>query len=179
VLQLRFLEAFLLYCLLQASPPISPKERREIDDNQLNTALVGRDPRLQLQRQGKAVGLKTWAQEILDGMVGLCELLDRDRKNPDYTYALRQQMAILCDQDLAPSARILADMHDTQEGFFTFAKRQSARHQTYFENLPVDPQKMRFFEEHSRQSWLQQQILETQDKLSFEAYLQRYFAPAL
>lgn len=172
--QLRFLEAFLLYCLFQASPPISPDEHREIDENQLNTALAGRDRSLKLQRQGRAIGLKTWAEEILDGMVGLCELLDRDQKNPDYMYALRQQMAIISDQDLAPSARILADMHDTQEGFFTFAKGQSAKHKNYFAGLSTDPQKMRFFEEHSRQSWLQQRTLESQDSLSFEAYLQRY-----
>lgn len=176
VSQLRFLEAFLLYCLFQVSPPISPDERREIDENQLNTALLGRDRGLKLQRHGSTVGLNRWAGEILDEMTGLCELLDRDRKDSAYIQALEQQKAVLGDPDLTPSARILAEMHDTQEGFFAFAKRQSGRHQTYFAGLPIDPQQIHFFKEQSRQSWLQQRTLEAQDTLSFEAYLQHYMA---
>jgi glutamate--cysteine ligase len=172
--QLRFLEAFLLYCLFQASPPISPEEHREIDENQLNTALLGRDGKLKLQRQGEAVKLKDWAKEILEGMTGLCELLDRDRNNADYTQALAQQKAVLRDPELTPSARLLAEMRDTQKGFFAFAKQQSAKHKTYFEGLPIDPENMRFFEEQSRQSWSTQQALESHDRLSFAAYLQRY-----
>jgi glutamate--cysteine ligase len=174
--QLRFLEAFLLYCLFQISPPISFEERREIDENQLNTALLGRDRKFKLQRQGSAIELKHWVEEILDGMAGLCELLDRDRNNPDYRQALDQQKAVLSDPDLTPSARILAEMRETKEGFFQFAKRQSERHQAYFEELPMDPQQVDFLEQESLKSWQRQRLLEAQDTLSFEAYLQRYLA---
>lgn len=175
VSQLGFLEAFLLYCLFLESPPISHEERREIDENQLNTALSGRNRKLKLQRQGSPVALKCWAEEILDGMAGICEILDKDRSHA-YTQALDKQKAVLSDPDLTPSARILAEMHATQEGFFAFAKRQSAHHQSHFAQLPLDPQRIRFFEEQSRQSWRRQRTLEAQDTLSFEAYLQRYLA---
>ena len=48
--QLHFLEAFMVFCLLQHSPLIDTAERQAIDNNEINTAHYGRDPALRLTR---------------------------------------------------------------------------------------------------------------------------------
>ena len=55
--QVLFLEAFMLYCLLQTSPTIRSREQKEIDRNLERVAHQGRDPSLQLLRDGGAVSL--------------------------------------------------------------------------------------------------------------------------
>ena len=79
--QLRFLEAFLLFCLLAESPPLDAEERQMIDDNQMAAALTGRDPALILRNQRDApLPLRRWAEEIASALQPICELLDLGRK---------------------------------------------------------------------------------------------------
>ena len=62
--QLRFLEIFLLFCLLQDSPLIDAQEQRSIDYNERTVALRGREPGLKLQQNNHWRGLAEWLQEI-------------------------------------------------------------------------------------------------------------------
>jgi glutamate--cysteine ligase len=173
---LRFLEAFLVFCLFHESPLISDEERREIDDNQIATANRGRDPALRLHRNGKRIPLSTWAMDIMIAMEGFCEALDAGEENQPYANALQHQKAAIVESELTPSARILAEMHEHQEPFFHFAKRLSEQHQNYFKLLSPNFEREAFFLETARQSWQRQQDMETPDTLPFAEYLKRYFA---
>src|SRR5690606_432744 len=51
--KLRFLEAFAALCLLRSSPPIADSEQEAIDDNFLKVARRGREPGLNLERDGR------------------------------------------------------------------------------------------------------------------------------
>jgi glutamate--cysteine ligase len=174
--ELRFVEAFLVFCLLQDSPPIGPTERREIDDNQLAVASRGRDPSLHLQHQGRSERLKDWALAIAGCLEGICEVLDSGAEDRPYSRSLAVQKEVIHAPEQTPSARVLAEMREHQEAFFDFARRMSQRHQAYFKALPPDPEHTRWFEEEARRSWQQQRALEAGDTLSFAEYLQRYFA---
>src|SRR6202044_1977535 len=74
--KLRFLEAFLELCLLRESAPISIGEQSALDANHLLVARRGREPNLQLSRQGRSIAMTVWARELLHSMQGLCEMLD-------------------------------------------------------------------------------------------------------
>src|SRR5438105_4811532 len=65
----RFLDVFLLYCLLKESPPDNAREIAEVRRNQQKVALRGREPGLMLERGGRDVRLADWAAEVL----GECE----------------------------------------------------------------------------------------------------------
>ncbi len=176
--ELRFVEAFLVFCLLQDSPLIGATEHREIDDNQLAVANKGRDPSLRLQRQGQSRLLKEWALEITECMEGVCDVLDSGEAGRPYSRSLALQKEAIRDPERTPSARVLAEMWEHQEAFFQFARRLSQQHQAYFKALPPAPERTRFFEEQARQSWQQQRELEAADTISFTEYLQQYFAQA-
>ncbi len=177
--QLRFIEAFLAFCLLQDSPLIGEEERREIDRNQLVTALRGRDPGLRLRRRGQALPLRAWALEIAEGMAGVCECLDQGETGRPYARALAIQQEAIRNPDLTPSARVLAEMRTAGESFFHFAKRRSEQHHDYFKGLPLDPERRQRFAEEARRSLEQQQEIEAADELPFDEFLRRYFAQTL
>lgn len=174
--QLHFLEAFLVFCLLHESPPISKQERKDIDHNELSTAHRGRDPHLMLNRNGKRISLKNWAAEITEAMTGACALLDSGHEDKPYTNALAMQAEKIKDPDRTPSARMLAEMRGQNEGFFHFALRMSQQHQAYFQKLPLNPTRESEFIQQAKQSWERQRELETTEKEPFAVYLQRYFS---
>ncbi|MCP5418896.1 MAG: glutamate--cysteine ligase [Gammaproteobacteria bacterium] len=173
--QLHFLEAFLLFCLLQDSPPIDADERRAIDDNQMAVAHRGREPRLSLIHHGKPRPMSEWAMEIVQAMGGICEILDRTTGGRSFTEALHRQSEVIQHPELTPSARIIAEMRRYKEPFFYFAKRWSKQHQNDYMNQPVDEQRMAFFSEEARASRRRQEELEAADDEPFSEYLQHYF----
>jgi len=174
--QLYFLECFLLFCLLHESPLISAEERRAIDDNELRAAHRGREPGLQLTRINQSSTLRDWAGELLQEMQPVCELLDLGREGRPYGSALEAQQRKVQDPDLTPSARMLAEMRDRGESFYRFASRMSQIHEHFFRNLPLSEAKQLFFADLALKSLEDQAALEAADEISFEQYLQRYYA---
>lgn len=173
--QLRFLEALMVLCLMQDSPPISELEREEIDYNELAAAHRGRDPKLLLRRSGRNVALRTWAAEVCGAMEEVCELLDAGVGNP-YRSTLAIQREAVRDPDRTPSARMLAQMRETGEGFYHFARRMSLKHRRYFQAQPEDPARRAWFEELARVSLERQSAMEATEDVTFDEYLRRYFA---
>ncbi len=174
--QLRFLEAFLLLCLLRESPPLTVEERHAVDHNQMAVALNGRDPALQLQQiNGSQIPLRQWAEEILESLQPICDLLDGDQTNRPYQATLAEQREVLANSDLTPSARMLAEMRASGENFFRCARRLSEQHRNHFKAQPLSEERVQFFTEAAAQSLQTQRDIEAADTLSFDEFLQRYF----
>ncbi|HZW59152.1 MAG TPA: glutamate--cysteine ligase, partial [Woeseiaceae bacterium] len=74
---MRFVEAFLVYCMLMDSPKLDDKGWQEATANHGAAAKRGRDPELMLQRNGKPVRLRDWAREIVDDVRIVAELIDQ------------------------------------------------------------------------------------------------------
>ncbi len=175
--QLRFLEAFLLFCLLQESPPLDAEERRMIDDNQMAAALRGRDPALVLQRRREpAVRLRDWAVEILGCLQPISELLDSGESGRPYAAALTEQCQVLADPERTPSARMLAVMRASGQNFFRCAQHLSEQHRAHFQARPLPEQRTRFFTEAAERSLREQAEIEVADEVSFDEFLRDYFA---
>ena len=174
--QLYFLECFLLFCLLHESPPIDDYERKAIDENELRAAHRGRDPKLKLICGSDTTPLAEWANELLQEMESVCELLDRSTDGQPYCGALRAQQNKVRDPELTPSARMLNEMRDRGESFFNFAERLSRTHQHFFKNLPMNETRHSYFSELAVKSLEDQRAWEAADEVSFDEYLGRYFA---
>jgi glutamate--cysteine ligase len=179
-IKLRFLEAFAAFCLLRDSPSIDATEQDALDDNHLQAARRGREPGLMLHRAGKPTPLPEWATEILDGMEGICELLDHGDAARPYAAALRAQREKVSDVERTPSARMLRELRSTGESFYELALRVSRLHKEYFLELhaPNDGRLAEFSEE-ARESLRKQAAIEAaQTGEPIESYLKRFFATA-
>lgn len=173
---LRFIEALLILCLLTDSPPVSDEEQAHINHNQTMTARRGRNPELELQRNGQAVKLREWAGETLERMDGICEVLDAGDERKPYAAALQAQREALAEPAKLPSARILEDMHTHRESFFQFGMRRSLQHREYFRGRVLAPETQARFEQLTRDSLEKQVSIEAADRLSFDDYLAQYFS---
>src|SRR6266702_4034191 len=175
--KLRFMEAFLALCLMKESPPISDAEQGLLDENHIAVARRGREPGLTLWRDGRSVPMQAWAQELLDSMTGICEVLDRGESARPYTSALEQQRAKIDDVERTPSARLLADMLQSGESFFQLAQRMSKLHKDYFLDLyPPNERRLAEFAAAARESHEAQARIEAADKTDFDTYLAQYLA---
>ncbi|MGH8218514.1 MAG: glutamate--cysteine ligase [Steroidobacteraceae bacterium] len=175
--KLRFLEAFLALCLLKESAPIDSGEEAALDANHLVIARRGREPGLELERAGRRIPMTKWAAELLDSMEGICELLDHGDPARPYAQSLATQAAKIRDVRLTPSARLLAELTSTGEGFFDLALRMSRLHKDYFLDL-YTPNAGRLAElaQEASESLAKQREIEAAEAEPFEAYLARYFA---
>ena len=174
--QLYFLEAFMVFCLLLESPKIDSQLRKEIDQNALLSAHQGRDPALLLQRNGKSILLSEWATETLDLMQGICEILDSANQTTKFTDSLKNQKLLVADPERTPSGRMITEMRDNKEGFYQHAMRMSQQHHEYFKKIELDNNRKLQFENAAAESLEKQETLEKNDKISFEEFLNNYFA---
>jgi glutamate--cysteine ligase len=176
---MRFLEAFLILCLLEEGPPMDALERKSVEHNQGTVACCGREPGLRLHAGDELIPLKDWAKEIFDKAQGVCELLDAGGKEPLYLDALERQREKLENPETLPSARVLAGMRARKESFYAFGLRLSEEHGERLKNPPLPKDRMEYFDGLARTSLLEQKAFEEADTLSFDEYLRRYFAQVL
>ena len=179
--KLRFLEAFLAFCILKDSAPIERAEQALLDANHVTVARRGREPGLDLSRDGRRVSMRDWALEILDSMQGICELLDQGDAQRAYTAALAVQAAKIENVALTPSARLMAELRTSGESFFDLALRISAEHKSYFLELyPPNEQRLAEFAAEATESLQAQEATESADRsaqgVPFDVYLQQYLA---
>jgi glutamate--cysteine ligase len=172
----RFVEAFLLNCLLQTSPEYNGQEQQINNTNQLTVAHSGRKPELKLNKNGQDIALKTWANDILNSMQTVCEILDQDNTDQAYGKALKQQVRVVENADLTPSARILQGMKDNHLPFGRFGLTTSEGYKAYFKRGKLNSETTTMFDEMAITSKLKQKEIESNDTLSFDSFLDKYFS---
>jgi glutamate--cysteine ligase len=175
--QVRFLDTFLLHCLLSDSPHDSQAESREMGINQLRVVETGRKPGVTLTRGGREIELRVWARELMNQYQPIADLLDRAHGGGEYRLAWTEQLARLEDPERTPSARILASMRKARVPFFRFAMNQSILHKGYFDANPQDHEKVRHFEKLAEKSIEDQRAIEVADVESLDEYLAHYLTP--
>ena len=180
---LRFLDVFLLHCLLQDSPPDTPAEIAELGRNQHHTAAHGREPGLTLERGGQAVLLADWAHELLSECEPIAKALDAAHENGDqrdaYSAAVAAAVAAMAAPATLPSARALATIEqDFDQRFTAFIRAQAELTRNAMLALPWPAEQQANFEAMAAVSVRRQQALEAEDQMDFETFRQHYVAAA-
>ena len=172
---MRFLDVFLLHCLLANSPPDNPGEIAELARNQHRTAARGRKPGLLLERGGQEISLIDWGKEIVAQCAPIAQALDAAHATLDYTKALAAASVGLNDASSLPSARVLAAMADEHDNSFVkFVHAQCEKTRAYLAALPFSSEQAAHFEGLSQQSLVDQKKIEALDSMPFEMYREQY-----
>ncbi len=174
---MRFMEAFLVYCLLTESPPFEASDWEEVNRNQSAVAKEGRDPEFRLLRRGRETSVREWASELLEGIEAVAERIDAGSDRSDYADAVRAQAELVKHPDATPSARVLSDLRAEKMPFFPYALRCAKQAKDYFMALaPLSDERMQLFSEEAHDSLERQRAIEASDQQSFSEYLAAYFA---
>ena len=174
---MRFIEALLMYCLLKSSPPLDETGLAEASENQLKVAKSGRDPALELYRDGSPVPLRDWARDIVDGVAAVAGVIDAQESGQSYTQAVAAMRELVDNPDATPSARILDELRTLNTSYFDFVLAVSASHREYFSSItPLAGERLAELEQAAADSIERQRAIEASDTLTFDEYLEQYFA---
>ena len=174
----RFLDMFLLHCLLSDSPPDSPDEIAALKNNQHLTAARGREPGLLLQRGPERVTLADWAADILAQLAPIADAMDAVEGGQAYSQALAAARAALAAPDTLPSARVLRAMRDEHhDSFVSFVRTRSADTRAQLLALPYPAALKARFDALAAASITEQKRIESMDSMPFEIYRQEYTSP--
>jgi glutamate--cysteine ligase len=177
---MRFLDVFLLHCLLSESPPDTVGELAANARNQMLAAERGRDPDLRLERRGEHLGLPEWGAELLNECGPIAAALDAAHATSAYTDALSAAMAALNEPSLTPSARIFAEMarnHDNS--YLQFALKQSRRYCAEMLESPFPVETQVRFARLAAESIAERRDIEAADTIDFETFRRQYLSQDL
>ncbi|MDX3907707.1 MAG: glutamate--cysteine ligase [Pigmentiphaga sp.] len=173
----RFLDAFLLYCTLDDSPLFPEGGHCTVSANNFLTVVKqGRQPGLTLNREGREVGLRAWATELLDRISACADLLDRVHGETGYSASVMPQRAKVEASELTPSARVLDALRTNGMSFQEFMLDLSRRHAADFLSLPCTPEQLAAFRRQAADSLAQQRELERVQTGDFSEFVAAYQA---
>lgn len=173
--QVRFLDTFLLHCLLSESPLCNRAEFFEVADNILRVVEEGRDTSIELKRGGKPVGLAGWAGEFLDDMKHSAALMDHFQGG-GHLDSVERQAAKIQHPALTPSAMMLADMERDGLSFCEFSMAASKRHAESLTAEPLGEDVRELMETTAAESLVRQREVEAADRMSFDEFLRDWNA---
>jgi len=174
---IRFLDTFLLFCLLSHSPQTSTQEHAHIPENLTRTVYKGRDPDLMLLRDEGECTLRDWGTELLYKMQSVAEKLDMahgDSSN-QYLKALNKMQTAIKDQQITPSASLLAEMQQNNETYFAMSMRKAQERRKDFLARDLDPSAEIKYLDLAQQSHNRQADIESNESLSFDEFLAHYW----
>ncbi|MFO1370365.1 MAG: glutamate--cysteine ligase [Marinagarivorans sp.] len=174
--QLRFIDAFLLHCLLTPSPATSAQETAEILLNQQRVVNEGRKPGLNLTINGQTVGLTEAASQLLDRIKPLAELLDQGGDGELVSASWHLQKEKVLDPSKTPSAQAFRAIN-TAGSFKRWALSCAFAHREAFKAQSLSGHDSPYFAALAEKSIHQQQQEEMADQaVSFNDYLAKYYA---
>jgi glutamate--cysteine ligase len=171
----RFVDAFLLFCAIQDSPPFADSGWcPESASNFASVVKQGRAPGLQLKSQGKELSLSDWAEQLLD-QIGLCaETLDTALADTRYAQSVSAQREKILDTEATPSARILTHLKTSGMSYQDYALEQSSAHAQTLRKTGLNSAERSLAVKQAEQSLIDQAALEASDTEGFDEYVARF-----
>lgn len=181
--QILFMDAFLLFCLLEESPSCEEAQQQLNVQNKTLVVNEGRAAGIQLfTDENTTLSLQQWGDQLLDKIESVALLLDEAHGQPgaaqhkgDYYNAVAAQREKLFDASLTPSAQLLNEMQKGKS-FIEVSLELARKHKAHFKAHPLPSELLADFEQQSAQSQQDQLEIEAADQQSFDEFLAQYNA---
>ena len=172
--QVRFLDLFLLYCLLTESPKSDATEEARLGANLKAVVLEGRKPGLELSTAEGTLSLKTWLEQLFDSLQTLAVLLDGEKT--DYQATLAHWRKAIEDPDLTLSGQVLQNVIHQGQDHGQWVMTLAQQYYQYFVDYPLSSETIAQYQAEAASSLKKQAELEAvQSMVAFDDYLKAYF----
>lgn len=172
--QVRFLDLFLLYCLLTQSPKSEASEEARLSANLKAVVLEGRKPGLELLTADGSRSLKSWLEELFDALQPLAVLLDGEAT--DYQVALAHWRKAVEDPNLTLSGQVLQNVINKGQDHGQWVMTLAQQYYQFFVDYPLSSETVAQYQAEASSSLNKQAELEAaQRSVSFDDYLEDYF----
>ena len=172
--QMRFIDAFLTYCLLKESPPCSFNTTQAFKSNWQLVATKGREEGLRLKKGDKDISLKLWGISIYEELKVVADLLDQAEGITEYTEVVEKFRSSIIDPNYTISGYLLNELKLNNQSFFEFSLEKAKEFKGEITKTPLDNETLSTFSEIAEKSLDSQKELEGADKISFDEYLADY-----
>jgi len=173
--QMRFVDAFLVSCLLHDSPDANTAEYQQCIENQKRIVHSGRDTSQLIYHLGEEITIKEAATHILNSIADSCDLLDQAHNHTKHRDALATMHARIEDSNKTPAGQLIAAINNSGETYFRQAMNLAEKHRDHFLQTELAPELEEQFKALAEQSLEKQQAIEDADTMSFDEFLQDYY----
>lgn len=171
--QIRFLDAFMLHCLIAPCPSQSTTSCADLKSNQHNIIMRGRDPELMLFHNDREAPFSEVGHELLDCVAKAAAMLDSAHNTHAYTAAVDAQRPKINNASLTPSGQMM-DRVLNGEDFLDISRALANTHKQAFTSVDLEAGYNQKMQHLAKQSLADQAQLENSDTLSFTEYLDAY-----
>lgn len=172
---MRFMDTFLIYCLLRESPLCNEEEFRRIAENQSRIVNRGRDPELMIYCGNNEVSMRHCAENLLNDMKPVAEQLDQAQRTTAHADSLDRQLAKVLNDSLTPSARILDTLSAGNQSILAFSQAQTTAFARELKAHELSAETEHQLLADVEASWARQRELEQDDSLDFDEFLATYY----
>ncbi len=173
----RFLDIFLLHCLLKESPDDNNEEVVANARNQHSVAERGRDPNLRLIRGADHPRLADWGTEIIRECAVIARALDDANGTDAYGMSVDAAATALRDPSATLSAQMLGEMRaGYKDSYFAFIMARSRQYRQKLLEQPLPDLMAARFSRMATESLVKQREIEAADTMPFELFRRQYIA---
>lgn len=173
--QMRFLDLFLLYCLLEQSPSMSAEEQEIADQNLRKVVTDGRRLNLELQDGPTPRLMQDWAEQLFAELMPLAHWLDGAYGGEEYQRVLKQFYLSLLDPAKTFSGQVFSQLKASQADNSQFSLALTVKHQQELTAAAYQFYSEADFQRMAVESLAAQAQIEQADSVSFDSYLEQYF----
>lgn len=172
----QFLDVFFTYCLLSEAPMYSKSMIKIAKNNFALTALYGRKPNLELQKNNQSIGLTDWGKLILEGCLSIAKKWDHEGDHANYQKAVTAQIEKILNPSQTPSAQLIQSVTNSNDSVSQWMINQANKNQKIYRShkLPLATQAK--LQREVTDSIEALKLLEAKEEGAFESYIQRYYA---
>lgn len=174
--QIRFLDIFLTFCLLEQSPELTCSEQGVCESNMDAVVVQGRDPELLLNDSGINKSVPQWGNEIFAKLTNIATLLDQANDSDSYQKALVAESEKINNASLTPSAQILAKVVNENKSLTQIALTNASAYKAQLLANEYQEFNQQYFDETVNESLAKQVKIEQADKIDFDSFISDYFA---
>lgn len=174
--QMRFLDLFLIYCLLEQSPDLSAEEQAVTEQNLRKVVTEGRKQNLDLSWNGQPRLMLDWAEQIFADLMPIATWMDSAYGGESYQTVVREFYLALLDPSQTYSGKLLSRLIAQQQDSPHYALHLAEHYRQQLAAASYQIYSEQEFEQMATASLLEQQAIEQSDQVSFDQYLEQYFA---
>ncbi|BDH44814.1 glutamate--cysteine ligase [Salmonella enterica subsp. enterica serovar Choleraesuis] len=169
--QVRFLDLFMVWCVLADAPEMTSDELLCTRTNWNRVILEGRKPGLTLGMgcETAQYPLAQVGKDLFRDLRRVAQTLDGVMGGESYQQVCDELVPTFDDPSLTWSAQLLTSM--LENGINSFGRDLAERYRTMLSNEPLEILSEEDFKREAADSWKRQRELEASDKMSFDEFL--------
>ncbi len=174
---IHFLDAFLLFCLLQDDIQTSPEMLKASKLNIETVVYEGRNPAAEIlnAKTQESESLTKSAHQLLDGIEKTAALFDKLNNSENYKQSLSLQRAKIDDSSLTPSGKVINILKQQKIPFFRLAMNQAEETRDFFLKQNLSDDKLKLMRQMAEDSIEEQKRIEQEDDVDFDTFVANYF----